>query len=60
MLGHTLTAAESTVKCAVEGVTIDGPIVKNTAQAVLQVKAPLAQMSYDGMKKEQAGIDMQG
>jgi hypothetical protein len=57
-LGHTLTAAESTVKCAVEGVTIDGPIVKSSAAAVLQMKSALAQMSYDGMKKEQAGVQM--
>jgi hypothetical protein len=59
-IGHTLSAAESQVKVGVEGVTLAGPIIKESADAVLQAKAPLAQLSFDGLKKAQAGIAMEG
>jgi hypothetical protein len=54
--GHTLAAAESTVKCAVEGVTISGPLVKTNADALLQVQATVGKLNYDAIKTEKATL----
>ena len=43
-----------------QGVTMEGPIIKETATALMQIKATIEQTSVDALKKDQAGITMLG
>jgi hypothetical protein len=58
--GHKLTAAASSVEVAPVGVTLQGPIVKETADGLMQIKSTIQQSSFDAMGKDQAGITMLG
>jgi type VI secretion system secreted protein VgrG len=56
--GIELKVAGNTVKLDPAGVTINGTMVKVEGQAMTQVKAPMTQVSGDGMLTVKGGITM--
>src|SRR5690606_1220255 len=57
-LGHTMTAAESELAVAVQGVSHSAPMVKAQAQAVADSKEMLGTHATHAMKKVQNGMLM--
>jgi hypothetical protein len=54
--GHEMKAAESEFKVDVVGVSADGVMLKQTAQGVVKLEAPLATSSIDGMGQDKYGM----
>lgn len=57
-VGHTLTAAETDLGVAVQGVSYSAPMVQMKAEAVAEGKETLGNYATDAMKKEQHGMRM--
>jgi type VI secretion system secreted protein VgrG len=52
----TLTVGENSVKIDPSGIAISGTMVKATAQAILDMKGPMASVSADGMLMLKGGL----